>query len=99
MRYYKCIKSLCLEKVDDEGFFTESYTFVTPGSIWEENNDINIIGGEVHLERYNEKALLGWIEISKETLSEAFESIEIVEEDLKGGLVGINSAGYPIYSE
>uniref|UniRef100_A0AAU8AZC7 Uncharacterized protein n=1 Tax=Dulem virus 35 TaxID=3145753 RepID=A0AAU8AZC7_9CAUD len=70
---YKCIKELCIPKCDGDGFeIPNEYGYVEIGSIWEENNSL-VYGGEVHLERVTGKGEFEWIEISRETLSEAFE--------------------------
>ena len=81
---YKCIYPLCLPKFDDDGFDTDKYGSISIGSIWKINNETNIIGGEVHLDKIseqtnnktNEQDCFTWIEISKETLSKAFKEIE-----------------------
>ena len=74
---YKCIKEMCLPKYDGEGFeIPNEYGFVTVGSIWERDDGISFIGGDVHLDSLNDDSNLGWIEISFEDLKENFVLIE-----------------------
>jgi len=71
---YKCIKELWIPKCDNDGFeIPNECGYVKIGSIWEEDNSFSTCGGEVHLEKVTGKSEFEWIEISRETLSEAFE--------------------------
>lgn len=52
MKRYKCKKSFCVDKYDDDGFLIEnSSVVIDKGKIYEFNDsDHTIIGGEIHLE-------------------------------------------------
>lgn len=74
---YKCIKEMCLPRCDDDGFeIPNEYGFVPVGSIWEKDDKVSIIGGDVHLDPLNDSPDFGWIEISFENLEENFVPIE-----------------------
>lgn len=74
---YKCINEMCLPKCDGDGFeIPNEYGFVAAGSIWERNDEGNLIGGDVHLDSLNDDSDLGWIEVSFENLKENFKLIE-----------------------
>ncbi len=70
---YKCISPFYLEKCDGDGFWIGEYMEVESGEIYE-TGDRDIIGGEIHLNGVNVNR---WIEISKETLDEYFEEVEV----------------------
>lgn len=72
---YKCVKYICIPKVDGDGFETEEVMDIEKGTVWERMS-IDFIGGEVHLEDVDE---CRWIEISFDTLKECFE--EVSEND------------------
>ena len=61
---YKCKNAMEIEKYDEHCFPTGNYDVVTEGSVWYEN-DVNMIGGEVHLECESGGENVGWIEITK----------------------------------
>lgn len=70
---YKCIKEMCLPKCDGDGFeIPNEYGFVTVGSIWERDDNGNLIGGDVHLDSVNDDSDFGWIEMPFEELKENF---------------------------
>lgn len=80
---YRCIKTLFLDKYDEDGFLMEGkYCIIPGGSIWElETEGRNLIAGPdcVHLDRVwkSKKAKTHpYIEIAKEHLAEYFEPIE-----------------------
>ncbi len=76
---YKCIKEMCLPKCDDNGFeIPNECGSVTVGSIWERDDETDLIGGDAHLDCLDplDNTDLGWIEISSEMLSEYFVPIE-----------------------
>ena len=81
IKRYRCVKECAFEKCDDDGFFIENdYTYVLPGSIWQESKYL-IAGGpdSVHLDREDgEQNTLEWCEPLKETLAECFEQIDSV---------------------
>lgn len=68
---YKCIKEFFI--TDD---YTEDVLCIKEGSIWERDDTVNYIGGEVHLESISKGNY--WIEIPESDLSEKF--IEVKEE-------------------
>lgn len=71
---YKCIKEMCIGKVDADGFPTGEWGIIPVGSMWFEDST-NIIGGEVHLECTSGADDFGWIEITRADLEECFEVI------------------------
>ena len=73
---YRCIKPLILQMHDDDGFALDREEGLVPiNSVWYES-DMSIISGEIHLECQRGCDDFGWIEISRETLSECFEIVE-----------------------
>lgn len=76
MKNYECIKELCLDKVDGDGFtIPNEYSYIPVGSLWYADTS-SIIGGEIHLESKSQDADFGWIEITKEHLGEYFKEID-----------------------
>lgn len=82
---YRCIKTMFLDKYDEDGFLMEGkYMTIPEGSIWERQETeriYNIVGDKdcLHLERIwkSKKAKsVQWIEVTKERLAEYFEQIE-----------------------
>ena len=71
MKKYRCIEALVLNVVNGDGFETGDWEIVPVGSIWELNNDVNLIGGENHLQSEG----LTWIEITNEELKKYFEEM------------------------
>ncbi len=72
---YRCTKSFQIEKVDDDGFFTEKYKTIKENSIWVLKADsYRLIDGEVRLEKYDKKSY-SWVEIPKVMLDHYFEKI------------------------
>ncbi len=71
---YKCINAMEIEKYDENGFPTGNFGVITEGSIWYED-DVNMIGGEVHLECESGCEDVGWIEITQKDLEDCFETI------------------------
>lgn len=71
---YKCISAMEIEKYDEECFPTGNYGVVTEGSLWHKD-DVNMIGGEVHLECESDCEDVSWIEITMADLKECFEVI------------------------
>lgn len=72
---HKCVTAFEIEKYDDDGFFTGDFAVVPEESIWCED-DVNLIGGEVHLQCEGGTDDVGWIEITRATLEEYFETID-----------------------
>ena len=81
---YRCIKTMFLDKCDEDGFLMEGkYMTIPEGSVWERQETeriYNIVGDKdcLHLERIwkSKKAKsVHWIEITKERLAEFFEPI------------------------
>lgn len=71
---YKCVNALEIEQYDEGCCRTGNFCVVTEGSIWCED-DVNIIGGEVHLECESGCDDVWWIEIPRADLEECFEVI------------------------
>ena len=73
---YKCIKSFCVPKCDDEGFQTGEEIIIEKDTVWKQTNDpYRLVGGEVKLEIHDDKRL-DWLEISESTLGECFKVIK-----------------------
>ena len=72
---FKCVNEIHIPMCDGNGFTTGEWGAVEVGSRWFQDNDSNIIGGEVHLEAINSNDF-GWIEITYEELKRNFEVIE-----------------------
>lgn len=73
---YKCVKEMYLLKCDGDGFeIPNECGFVKVGSVWERDDDVNIIGGDVHLECLDNDFDFGWIEITFDDLKENFVRI------------------------
>jgi len=75
---YKCKKSFCVDKYDDDGFLIENETIVIEeGKIYElDESGYMIIGGKdhVHLDAIDNGS---YLEITKEALEECFELTEV----------------------
>lgn len=71
---YKCISAMEIEKYDGNCSPTGSFGVITEGSVWYED-DVDMIGGEVHLECESGCEDAGWIEITRADLEECFEAI------------------------
>lgn len=69
---FECVDSFVIDVVDGDGFmFEEGGFIVEKGSIWEVNEEaINVTGADIHIE--NES---GWIELSREMLSQFFRKL------------------------
>ncbi|WP_144362388.1 hypothetical protein V6B71_09100 [Mediterraneibacter gnavus] len=78
MKKYKCKKSFCVDKYDYDGFCIENEAIVIEeGKIYElEESGYMMIGGSdhVHLDAIDDDS---WLEITKETLEECFELLEV----------------------
>lgn len=74
MKQYKCKKSFCVDKYDDDGFLIEnSSVVIDKGKIYElDDGNHKIIGGEIHLDSDEGGS---WLEITKEHLEEYFEEV------------------------
>lgn len=72
MKQYKCKKSFCVEKYDDDGFLIEnSGVVIDKGKIYElDDSGHTMIGGEIHLDSIDDGS---WLEITKEDLEEYFD--------------------------
>lgn len=70
---YRCVDVLEIEEYVDD-MRTGNFFVVTEGSIWCEDN-ISLLGGEVHLECESGCDNTGWIEITRADLKEYFEAI------------------------
>lgn len=78
MKKYKCKKSFCVDKCDDDGFLIENDGMVIEeGKIYElsESDCMMICGAKhVHLDAVDDGS---WLEITKEHLEEFFELLEV----------------------
>lgn len=78
MKQYKCKKSFCVEKYDDDGFLIENAAMVIEeGKVYElDKSGRMMIGGKdhVHLDHVDDGS---WLEITKGTLKECFELLEV----------------------
>lgn len=77
---YKCKKSFCVDKYDDDGFLVENDAMVIEeGAIYEsDESGYMMIGGKdhVHLDAVDDGS---WLEITKGTLKECFDLMEAEE--------------------
>ena len=71
--YFVLDKPYSVEEYDADGFSTDRYIDIKPGTEWE-ITDESYIGGEIHLDGLSD--MCGWLEISKETLKEYFSAHE-----------------------
>lgn len=75
---YKCKKTFCVDKYDDDGFLIENDTIVIEeGKIYElDESGHMMIGGSdhVHLDAVDDGS---WLEITKETLEECLDLLEV----------------------
>lgn len=67
---YRCINSFTVDSYDFNEMPTEEYVEISRGSIWERDDETNIIGAEVHLDN---PETMEWLEISEKDLEEYFE--------------------------
>ena len=78
MKRYKCIKSFCVDKYDNDGFLIQNATMVIEeGKIYEvDKSGYMMIGGSnhVHLDAVDDSS---WLEISEEHLEKYFELLEV----------------------
>lgn len=78
MKKYKCKKSFCVDKYDDDGFLIENSSIaIEEGKVYELNESGHMmIGGKghVHLDNADDGS---WLEITKGTLKECFELLEV----------------------
>lgn len=74
MAEYVCIKELCLETYDADGFRVENeFAFVDVGEVFQKSEEqFRCVGGQDSIRLENDKQ---WIEISEETLKEHFEEL------------------------
>mgnify|MGYP000853538915 FL=1 len=79
IKKYKCIKNLCIEIRDDDGFSTGKYDTVQKDTIWQEDPYYmyRTCSGPkiVRLESVDPQNSY-WLEIAKEDLESYFEAIE-----------------------
>lgn len=77
MKRFKCKKSFCVDKYDDDGLCIENETIVIEeGKIYElDKSGYMMIGGSdyVHLDAVDDGS---WLEITKEHLKEYFDEVE-----------------------
>lgn len=73
---YRCIESFEVDCYTDGGMLTEGRVKIVCGSIWERDNETDIIGAGVHLDNVE---TLEWLEIPEKDLEEYFEPLN---EDL-----------------
>lgn len=75
---YKCKKSFCVYKYDNDGFIIENTTMtIEEGKIYElDESGYMIIGGQdyVHIDAVDDDS---WLEITKGTLKECFDLLEV----------------------
>lgn len=69
---YRCIKSFTVDKYDGRGFTKDGFTEINRNSVWERDDEMDIIGGEVHLDN---PETMEWLEITREDLKKYFEPL------------------------
>lgn len=78
MKRYRCKKTFCLDRYDEDGFLIENSVMVIEvGKVYELNESGNMmIGGKdhVHLDAVDDNS---WLEITKGTLEECFDFLEV----------------------
>ncbi len=78
MKRFKCKKPFCVDKYDNDGFLVENATIVIEeGKVYEaDESGYMMIGGKdhVHLDAVDDGS---WLEITKGTLEEYFELLEV----------------------
>ena len=69
---YVCVKELCLDTYDNDGFFVEQgNAFVEVGEVFQRSEEkFRCVGGADSIRLENDKQ---WLEISEETLNEYFK--------------------------
>lgn len=67
---YKCVNSFTVDNYNETGMITEERVEISRGSIWERDNETDIIGAGVHLDN---PETMEWLEISENDLKEYFE--------------------------
>lgn len=73
MKKYRCKKSFVADECDADGFLIEnSQMVIEEGSIYELDENSNILGSEVHLDNIEDGS---WLEITKKDLEEYFEEV------------------------
>lgn len=78
LKEYICIKELCLEKCDDDGFFVENeYCYIDVGEVFQRSEEPFRVVGDKDSVRLDSDTK--WLEISEETLNEHFQ--EMAGED------------------
>lgn len=72
---YECIKTFCVESVDDNGFCIENKgERIQKGSVWKpDESKTTLTGAEL---RMNDITGLRWIEISNERLDSHFKQLD-----------------------
>lgn len=78
MKRYRCKKTFCLDGYDEDGFLIEnSVMIIEVSKVYElDESGTMMIGGKdhVHLDAVDDNS---WIEITKETLEECFDFLEV----------------------
>lgn len=69
---YRCKEDFELDCYTDEGMLTIGRVEIAHGSIWERDDETNIIGAEVHLDNND---TMEWMEITEKDLDEYFEPL------------------------
>ena len=69
---YRCVIPFAVDKYDESGFNTNGCFEIECGSIWECDDETNVIGGEVHLDNTE---TMEWLEIPEKDLEEYFEPL------------------------
>ncbi|CUP45094.1 hypothetical protein EAI28_24005 [Faecalicatena contorta] len=67
---YKCVNSFTVDYYNEAGMVTEDRIEISRGSIWERDDETDIIGAGVHLDNTE---TMEWLEISEKDLEEYFE--------------------------
>ena len=76
MQKVKCIKGFFIDKCDDDGrSIANEYIDIEKGVVWEVEEDFRFVGGQVRLLALDSDTSFEWLELSKETFEEHFETI------------------------
>lgn len=74
---YSCFKELMVEEYSEEEVPTGEYKFIDEGTLWERDDSINYLGGEVHLESRDKS---GWLEVPYSVLESHFVKVDEINE-------------------
>lgn len=69
---YRCVIPFAVDEYDESGFNTNGRFEIECGSIWERNDETDIMGAGIHLDNVK---TMEWLEIPEKDLEEHFEPL------------------------